>query len=121
KLMPQYHGSSNAHNIPFNVSNGPKFHEMVYAINHGPKGYMPPQYVRTSLLDRERSKIERALASLRNDWTTYVSRVEAMFLDGHDCSSKENISQNITNILLKAINSIGTYNTVQVVTDNATN
>ncbi|ERN04966.1 hypothetical protein AMTR_s00080p00161300 [Amborella trichopoda] len=97
-----------AHGIPFNIANGPRFHEMVYAINNEPKGYMPPKYdkIRKSLLDKEMNRIKRALAPLRNDWTTYgvsivsnaLSNIKneyliivlaayggrAMFLNGHD-------------------------------------
>ncbi|ERM96108.1 hypothetical protein AMTR_s00841p00011080, partial [Amborella trichopoda] len=52
-----------AHGIFFNVTKGPRFYEMIYAVNNGPKGYVPTKYqrIRTTLLDKERSRINQAL------------------------------------------------------------
>ncbi|ERN18985.1 hypothetical protein AMTR_s00194p00040050 [Amborella trichopoda] len=97
-----------AHGIPFNVVKGPQFQEMLYVINNAPKGYVPPKYerLRTSLLDKERSRIDSLLGTLRNEWPTcgvsIVSGCKAMFVNGYDCSEIEHTSRNIADILLKA-------------------
>ncbi|ERN18979.1 hypothetical protein AMTR_s00194p00028230 [Amborella trichopoda] len=114
-----------AHGIPFNVVK-PQFQGMLYAINNAAKGYVPPKYerLRTSLLDKERSRNDSPLNALRNEWPTYgvsiisngwsnvknqslmnimvVSGGKAMFVNGYDCSESEHTSQNIADILLKA-------------------
>ena len=48
--------------IPFNVARSPFFTDMVTGINHAPRGYKAPNYekIRTSLLDKEQSKVQRA-------------------------------------------------------------
>ncbi|ERN18987.1 hypothetical protein AMTR_s00194p00041600 [Amborella trichopoda] len=82
-----------AHGISFNVVKGPQFQEILYAIYNALKGYFPPKYerLRTSLLDKERSRIDSQHGG------------KAMFVNGYDCSEIEHTSQNIADILLKAI------------------
>ena len=59
--------------IPFNVARSPFFTDMVTGINHAPRGYKAPNYekIRTSLLDKEQSKVQRALNPLMQDWSTH--------------------------------------------------
>jgi hypothetical protein len=95
------------------------------------------------LLDREKTKIQRALTLFTDEcgdyrvsivsdgWTNVrnqhlinvlgVSATGAMFLATHDSSSIIASSQNISDLLLKTINDVGPSNVIQVITDNATN
>ncbi|ERM98275.1 hypothetical protein AMTR_s01894p00009550, partial [Amborella trichopoda] len=92
-----------------------------------PRVMCPPKYerLRTSLLDKERTRIESQLGASRNEWPTYgvsfisdrwsnvknqslinimvVSGGKAMFVNGYDCSEMEHTIQNIADILLKGI------------------
>ena len=54
--------------IPFDVARSPFFFDMVTGINAGPKGYKPPssEKLRTSLLDKEKAKIDCALVGLKD-------------------------------------------------------
>jgi hypothetical protein len=56
--------------IPFNVLRSPYWHDLVKGINEAPKGYKSPNYekARTVLLDREKTKIQRALTRFTDDW-----------------------------------------------------
>ncbi|CAL5328732.1 unnamed protein product [Camellia sinensis] len=118
---------------------------MVTAINNAPKGYKSPNYekVRTNLLDKEQSKVQQSLNPLMQDWSIHgvsivfdgwsnlknqtlinimaVSGGKAIFISGHDVSSKEKNATNIADLLIKAIEFVGPSNVVQVVTNNATN
>ncbi|XP_028123521.1 uncharacterized protein LOC114320660 [Camellia sinensis] len=118
---------------------------MVTAINNAPKGYKSPNYekVRTNLLDIEQSKVQQSLNPLMQDWSIHgvsivsdgwsnlknqtlinimaVSGGKAIFINGHDVSSKEKNATNIADLFFKAIEFVGPSNVVQVVTDNATN
>ncbi|CAL1355405.1 unnamed protein product [Linum trigynum] len=129
--------------IPFNVARSPFFYEMVRGLIEGSKGYKPPssEKLRTNLLDKERSKVDRALTGIRDQWPTFgvfivsngwsnvknqplinvlaVSGGRAVFLEGIDCSGDEKTGVYIAEILLKAIDQVGIYNVVQVLTDNA--
>ncbi|KAL3834370.1 hypothetical protein ACJIZ3_009106 [Penstemon smallii] len=129
--------------IPFNVARSPFFHDMVKGINEASRGYKPPSAdkIRTSLLDKEKSKLDRHLAGIKDQWPTFgvsivsdgwsniknqpiinvvaISGGRAMFLNGIDCSGDEKSGVFISEILFKAIENVGVYNVVQILTDNA--
>lgn len=131
--------------VPFNVVRSPSWADMVHAINTAPKGYKSPNYekVRTSLLDKEQSKVHQALTPLMQDWSTHgvsiisdgwsnvrneslvnvmaVSGGRAIFINAYEVSAVEKNAANIANLLFKAIDYVGPSNVVQVVTDNASN
>ncbi|KAL7236186.1 hypothetical protein ACSBR1_019449 [Camellia fascicularis] len=131
--------------IAFNVVRSPWWADMVTAINNAPKGYKSPNYekVRTNLLDKEQSKVQQSLNPLMQDWSIHgvsivsdgwsnlknqtlinimaVSGGKAIFINGHDVSSKEKNATNIADLLFKEIEFVRPSNVVQVVTDNATN
>lgn len=50
-----------------------------------------------------------------------ISGEKAILLHGHDSSTFEKSGANIAELLVKAIDSIGAYNVVQVITNNASN
>ena len=50
-----------------------------------------------------------------------VSATGVIFLSAHDYSDKFKTGINITELLLKTIESIGPYNVIQVITDNTAN
>ena len=131
--------------MPFNVLRSPYWHEMVSAINDAPKGYRSPRYdkARTVGLDHDKAKINCSLAKMTNSWNEHgVSIVSdgwtnvkgkplisvlamsvsgAIFLSAYDYSDKFKTDINIVEPLLETIESIGQYNVVQVITDNAAN
>ncbi|XP_058189011.1 uncharacterized protein LOC131306645 [Rhododendron vialii] len=131
--------------IPFNVARSPFWTDMVTGINNVPKGYKNPNYekIRTSLLDKEQSKVQRALTPIMQDWSTHglsiasdgwsnlknqqlintmtVSGGRAVFVNGHDVSGIEKTGLNIAEFIFKAIDFVGPSNVVQVITDNASN
>ncbi|XP_077219745.1 uncharacterized protein LOC143853935 [Tasmannia lanceolata] len=131
--------------IPFHVVRSPLWADMITAINNAPKGYKSPNYekVRTTLLDKEQTKMRQALSPLMEDWNTHgvsivsdgwsnqknqtlinimaASGGRAMFINGHDVSSIDQSAQNIAELLFKAIDYVGPSNVVQVITDNASN
>ena len=134
-----------ANGIPFNVLRNPQFHEMVSAINKGPKGYKAPSYekARTTLLDECKRNVEKDLIPVKDTWYSHgvsivsdgwtnvkhqplinivaVNSRGAMFLYAEDFSGIEKTGQAIANFLLQAIEDIGPQNVLQVVTDNAAN
>ncbi|XP_058182231.1 uncharacterized protein LOC131300412 [Rhododendron vialii] len=131
--------------IPFNVARSPFWTDMVTRINNAPKGYKAPNYekIRISLLDKEQSKVQRALTPIMQDWSTHglsiasdgwsnlknqqlintmaVSGGRAIFVNGHDVSGIEKTGLNIAEFIFKAIDFVGPSNVVQVITDNASN
>ncbi|KAL7258061.1 hypothetical protein ACSBR1_004224 [Camellia fascicularis] len=131
--------------IAFNVVRSSWCVDMVTAINNAPKEYKSPNYekVRTSLLDKQQSKVQQSLNPLMQDWSIHgVSIVsdgwsnlknqtlinmmaffggKAIVINGHDVSSKEKNATNSADLLFKAIEFVGPSNVVQVITDNATN
>jgi hypothetical protein len=131
--------------VRFNVLRSPYWHSMVKAINKAPIGYKSPGYekARTVLLDKEKTKVKRALTQFTDGWADAqvsivfdgwtnvrnqhlinilgVSSTGAMFLGAHDSSSVMASSQNIADILLKTIDEVGPTNLIQVITDNPTN
>ena len=94
-------------------------------------------------LDRERAKINSALGKFTNDWSLYgvsivsdgwkdvkgkplinilgVSTSGAVFLSAHDYSDCYKTGINIAQPLLDTIQTIGPYNVIQVIIDNAAN
>jgi hypothetical protein len=56
--------------IPFNVLCSPYWLDIINDIKKAPKGYRSPNYekVKTTLLDRKRAKIRRALTLFTDDW-----------------------------------------------------
>ena len=134
-----------ANGIPFNVLRNPQFHDMISAINKGPKGYKCPSYekARTTLLDACKRSVEKDLVPVKDTWYSHgvsivsdgwtnvkhqplinilaVNSRGAMFLHAEDFSGTEKTGLAIANFLLKAIEDIGPENVLQVITDNATN
>jgi len=132
-----------ANGLAFNLVRSPYWQQMIKAVNEAPKGYKSPGYekVRTTLLTSERKFVDRQLQSIRDTWAeTGVSIVSdgwrdqrnrplinviaicpqgAMFLKAIDCSGVEKDATFISTILIDAIESVGSQNVVQVITDNA--
>jgi hypothetical protein len=124
--------------IPFNVLRSPYWHDLLKAINEDPKGFKSPNYekARIVLQDWERAKIKRALTWLTSDWANFgvsivsngwtnvrnqhlinilgVFATGAMFLVTHD-SSIIAPPQNISELLLKAINNVDPSNAIEVI------
>ncbi|XP_011624458.1 uncharacterized protein LOC105420884, partial [Amborella trichopoda] len=69
------------------------------------------------LIVRDFEAVEDGLEELRPRYT----EGKAMFVIGYDCFEIEHTSQNVADILLKAIDHIGPYNVVQVMTESASN
>ncbi|XP_059628538.1 uncharacterized protein LOC132271233 [Cornus florida] len=129
--------------ISFNVARSPLWTDAVRAINNAPRGYRAPssEKIRTILLDKERTKIDNALMPIKQNWPKYgvsivsdgwsncknqplinvlaVSRGRPVFVTAVDCSGDEKTAQYISEILLKVIETVGTYSVVQILTDNA--
>jgi hypothetical protein len=59
--------------IPLNVFHSPYWHDLVKGINKAPKRYKSPSYekTRTVLLERERTKIQRALTQFTDEWVDF--------------------------------------------------
>ncbi|KAF2290351.1 hypothetical protein GH714_011875 [Hevea brasiliensis] len=106
-----------ANGIPFNVLQNPQFCEMVIAINNAPKGYKAPSYAkaRIILLDECKIDVEKHLALVKDTCR------EAMFMYADDFSGIEKIGNAIVEYLLKAIEEVGLFNVLQVITNNASN
>jgi hypothetical protein len=116
---------------------------MIKIVNEAPKGYKSPGYekVRTTLLASEKQYVDRQLQSIRETWIeTGISIVSdgwrdqrnrpliniiaicpqgAMFLKVINCSKVEKKATFISTIRIDAIESVGSHNVVQVITDNA--
>ena len=125
--------------ITFNVLQSPYWHEMVEAIQSAPNEYKSPEYdkAKTMELDKKKTKIQTTLGKFTNAWNKYgVSMVSdgwinvkgklltacgAIFLSSHDYLDQFKASINIAEPLLKTIESIGPYNVIQIIIDNAAN
>ncbi|KAL3849608.1 hypothetical protein ACJIZ3_011490 [Penstemon smallii] len=129
--------------IPLNVAKSPFWVDMVRAINHAPKGYDPPsaEKIKTTLLDKEKTKVDQEMMCIKQEWPTYgvsivadgwmnskkesvvkvmaVSEKKATFIMGVDCVTNSVSSEFIAEILLKAVESVGAYSVVQILTDDA--
>lgn len=134
-----------ANGLAFNVVRSPYWKEMLRTVNEAPKGYKGLGYekVRGSLLEKEVELVEGALKPIRDSWVeTGVSIVSdgwkdsrnqplinviavspkgAMVLKAVDCEGQVKDGQFIANILIAAIEQVGSRNVVQVVMDNAKN
>ena len=132
-----------ANGLAFNLVRSPYWQQMIKAVNEAPKGYKSPGYEKlcTTLLTSERQFVDRQLQSICDTWAeTEVSIVSdgwkdqrnrplinviaicpqgAMFLKAIDCSGVEKDATFISTILIDAIESVGSKNVVQVITDNA--
>jgi hypothetical protein len=132
-----------ANGLAFNLVRSPYWQQMIKAVNEAPKGYKSPGYekVRTTLLSSEKQSVDRQLQAIRDTWNeTGVSIISdgwrdqrnrplinviaicpqgAMFLKAIDCSGVEKDATFISTILIDAIESVGSHNVVQVITDNA--
>ncbi|XP_077228414.1 uncharacterized protein LOC143861373 [Tasmannia lanceolata] len=133
-----------ANGIPFNVLRSPYFEEMIIAANCVP-GYKLPSYekARTTLLDHEKDNVTKDLGVVREKWPEHGLSIVSdgwtnvknkalinvlasnmfgsMFLYAHDFSAVEKSGKNIAKFLLNAIEVVGPFNVVQVLTDNAAN
>lgn len=131
--------------ISFNVLRSPYWHAMIEAIQSASKGYKSPKYdkARTVGLDKEKAKIQIALGQFTNAWNEYgvfivsngwtnvkgklfinvlgVYTSGAIFLSSHDYSDPFKVDTNIARPLLKTIESIGPYNVIQFIINNAVN
>ncbi|XP_022003418.2 uncharacterized protein LOC110900866 [Helianthus annuus] len=134
-----------ANGIPFNVLRNPQFLEMVSAIKKAPDGYKPPssEKARTTLLDACVRDVEKELAPVKDTWYTQgvsivsdgwtnvkhnplinvlaVNSRGAMFMYAGDFLGVEKKAGVIANYLIDAIETVGSSNVLQVVTDNAAN
>ena len=132
-----------ANGLAFNLVRSPYWQQMIKVVNEAPKGYKSPGYekVRTTLLSSEKQSVDRQLQAIRDTWNqTGVSIISdgwrdqrnrplinviaicpqgAMFLKAIDCSGVEKDATFISTILIDAIESVGSHNVVQVITDNA--
>lgn len=128
--------------IPINIAKSPFWVDMVRYINEAPKGYEPPssEKIKTTLLDKEKTQVDQELISIKQQWPTYgvsivsdgwinvkkesfikvmaVSERSAMFINGLDCTKDDVSSESITEVLLKAIESVGAFNVMQILTNN---
>ena len=130
-----------ANGLPFNLVRSPYWKEMVAAILRVLGDYIIPgfQKVRTTLLQKEKISIDKALQPIRTSWKTSgitiisdgwkdtrnrplinviaMSPKGAMFLRAIDCEGQVKDSQFISRILIEAIEMVGSENVVQVVTE----
>jgi hypothetical protein len=132
-----------ANGLAFNLVRSPYWQQMIKAVNEAPKGYKSSGYekVRTTLLSSEKQSVDRQLQAIRDTWNeTGVSIISdgwkdqrnrplinviaicpqgAMFLKAIDYNGVEKDATFISTILIDAIESVGSHNVVQVITDNA--
>ncbi|XP_022032814.1 uncharacterized protein LOC110933922 [Helianthus annuus] len=134
-----------ANGIPFNVLRNPQFTEMVSAIKKAPDGYKPPssEKARTTLLDSCVRDVEKELTPVKDTWYTQgvsivsdgwtnvkhnplinvlaVNSRGAMFMHAGDFLGVDKKAGVIAKYLIEAIETVGSSNVLQVVTDNAAN
>ena len=132
--------------LPFHLARNPYYaSSYTFAANHNISGYLPPGYnlLRTTLLKRERSNIDRLLEPIRGTWSekgvsivsdgwsdsqrrpliNFMAVTEGgpMFLKAVDCSGETKDKYFIANLMKEVILEVGAKNVVQVITDNAPN
>ncbi|XP_027363123.1 uncharacterized protein LOC113870830 [Abrus precatorius] len=114
-----------------------------FAANHNLSGFLPPSYnaLRTSLLQQERSHIERLLQPIKSLWLIKgvtlvsdgwtdvqrrplinfmaVSEGGPIFLKAVDGSKVYKDKHYMASIIKDVINEVGPKNVVQIITDNA--
>ncbi|XP_059077784.1 uncharacterized protein LOC131876424 [Cryptomeria japonica] len=134
-----------ANGLSFNVVRSPYWKQMIKSVNEAPRGYKGPSYekVHGTLLEKEVKRVEDALKPIRDSWVETgvtivsdgwkdaknrplinviaVSPKGAMFLRAVDCEGQIKDGQFIAEILISAIESVGSRNVVQVIMDNAKN
>ncbi|KAJ0472306.1 hypothetical protein HanHA89_Chr15g0605551 [Helianthus annuus] len=134
-----------ANGIPFNILRNPQFIEMVSAIKKAPDGYKPPssEKARTTLLDACVRDVEKELTPIKDTWYTQgvsivsdgwmnvkhnplinvlaVNSRGAMFMHAGDFLGVDKKAGVIAKYLIEAIETVGSSNVLQVITDNAAN
>ncbi|KAH7543961.1 hypothetical protein JRO89_XS15G0072000 [Xanthoceras sorbifolium] len=88
------------------------------AYNNTIAGYVPPGYntLRTTLLQKEKTNIERMLGPIKSSWK---DKGWTNVLEGCQLEGEYKDKHFITNLLIESIREIGPQNVVQVITDNA--
>ncbi|PKA48926.1 hypothetical protein AXF42_Ash016442 [Apostasia shenzhenica] len=131
-----------ANGIPFNVLRSPYWEEMLSAISKE-LGYKSPTYEQAStiLLQNERIRVERELDDFKQKWPHYgvsilstgwtfdknrpliniiaSNQFGSMFLHAIDSLVIEKSHKSISDCILETIEKVGSYNVVQLITDNA--
>ncbi|XP_072955087.1 uncharacterized protein [Typha angustifolia] len=131
-----------ANGIPFSVLRSPYWEEMVSAISKE-LSYKSLSYEKAQsiLLEDERNRVEREFDDFKQKWSQYgisvlsngwtdikkqplinfvaSNQFGSMFLDAFDFLMVEKSQKNISEYLLDAIEKVGPYNVVQLITDNA--
>ncbi|XP_074580747.1 uncharacterized protein LOC141837203 isoform X2 [Curcuma longa] len=131
-----------ANGIPFSVLQSPYWEDMVLAISKE-LGYKSPSYEKanTILLETERHKVEREMEDFKQKWPQYgisiisngwsdiknlplinmlaSNQFGSMFLNAFDFVTVEKSQKSISDFMLEAIEKVGPYNVVQLITDNS--
>ncbi|KAK2665787.1 hypothetical protein Ddye_004361 [Dipteronia dyeriana] len=126
--------------LSFHFARNPYY---VRAFTNALPGYVPPGYnaLRTTLLQKEKSNIERLLVPIKGTWKTngvslcsdgrrdvqrrsLINIMEIcdsvpMFLRAVNCEGDQKDKYFISNLLVDAIRETGSENVVHVITDNA--
>ncbi|KAL9669687.1 hypothetical protein QQ045_007235 [Rhodiola kirilowii] len=131
--------------LPFTLARNPDYlRSYTFAASHNLGSYVPPGYdqIRTTLLDKERRRVDLLLAPIKSTWrakgVTIVSNGWSdpskkplinimvccesgpMFIKAVDCSGEVKSRDFIACLLRKVIDGVGHENVVQVITDNST-
>ena len=132
--------------LPFNLARNPHYMKaFTFAANHNLGGYVPPGYnkLRTTLLQQEKSNVERLLKPIKETWrekgVTIVTDGWSdpqrrpiinfmatcgngpMFIKAVNCMGEVKRSEFIAGLMKEVIDEIGHQNVVQIITDNAAN
>jgi hypothetical protein len=102
-----------ANGLPFNLVRSPYWKEMLAASLKAPAHYISPWFekVRTTLFQKEKISIDKALQSFRTSWKTfYITTVSNGW--------KDTRNRPLINVIAMMV---GSKNVVHVVTDNAKN
>ncbi|KAL0005902.1 hypothetical protein SO802_013463 [Lithocarpus litseifolius] len=130
--------------LPFNFAKNPYWIEMIkFAANNNLAGYVPPGYnkLRTTLLQKERSHIEKLLKSVKDTWKENglsivsdgwtdvqkrplinfmaTSEKGPLFIKSIDGTKEYKDKHFIADLFLKVIGEVGQQHVVQIITDNA--
>ncbi|XP_010412735.1 PREDICTED: uncharacterized protein LOC104699084 [Camelina sativa] len=132
--------------LPFNLARNPHYHRSYqFAASHNIDGYVPPGYnkLRTTLLQKERTHVEKLLEPLKLTWKekglTIVSdgwsdptrkplinfiatsASGPIFLKAVNCFGEVKDKFFISDLMKEVLNEVGHQNVVQIITDNAAN
>ncbi|KAL1204457.1 hypothetical protein V5N11_004043 [Cardamine amara subsp. amara] len=132
--------------LAFNLARNPHYYRSYqFAAANKLDGYVPPGYnkLRTTLLQKERSHVEKQLVPLKSTWTEKwitivsngwsdptrkplinfiaISGSAPLFLKAVDCSGEVKSGAFISSLMKEVINEVGHQNVVQIITDNAAN